>query len=180
MDACISYRIDAEDNLVETGGAWDSFGSENDAAELCQLRTPVSLWSFIEGEATMHLYQLMLNKVRDNHVPLTVPYRCDAPGLRRFTMLTLAPAEGGHVDFLSRMLRCEVRSDVELLVPQTQRGPSFITMCSFCKRVDCDENWLEVESAIALFRSLEQANPPLISHGACPDCFDRMMKEIAP
>jgi hypothetical protein len=47
-------------------------------------------------------------------------------------------------------------------------------MCAWCKRVDTDGCWLELDQAIARQRLFEAQLLPEISHGICEDCMKRM------
>jgi hypothetical protein len=175
----ISYRIDAEDRLVAFGESWEDFARANEAPELCKedvLQRP--LWSFVSGQDTVHLYQLMLEKVRADQKILCVPFRCDAPDLRRFLTVTLRPRQNDQVDFICEIQRCEIRNPIAILDTKQARGPEFITMCSFCKNVACEDVWFKLEDAIASMHLFERDKPPRISHGACPTCFSIVMDQL--
>jgi hypothetical protein len=51
-------------------------------------------------------------------------------------------------------------------------------MCSFCKQVACAGNWVEIEEAVAHMRLFEDNNPPRVSHGACPSCYQIVMDQL--
>jgi hypothetical protein len=174
----LSYQIDGEDRLVAWGGSWDDFARENAAPELCELRKPRSLWSFIDGQSSTHLYRLLVEKVRAERATFDIPFRCDAPGRRRFMTLTLSPGPNDRIDFVCRVDHCEDREPMIVLDSECPRTDAVITMCSFCKRVACEDDWLEIEDALARMRIFHHKDPPRISHDACPDCYQVIMDQL--
>ncbi|MFT5129342.1 MAG: hypothetical protein ACI8W8_002964 [Rhodothermales bacterium] len=175
----ISYRVDEQDRLIQVGEMWGAFARENRAPQLVGAdRLRPSLWSFISGQETVHLYRLLLQRVRDEHVSITIPYRCDAPARRRYMTRTFRPDKDGHADFLSQNHRSEDREPLAILAPGPVHHSDLITMCSFCKRVAYGGGWGEIEDAIATMRLFERELPPPISHGACPGCYKIVMDQL--
>ena len=55
------------------------------------------------------------------------------------------------------------------------RGSGRGKACSWCKRLEYGPEWLEVEAAIVPLGLFEDdAPPPEITHGICPDCAREM------
>lgn len=46
-----------------------------------------------------------------------------------------------------------------------------INMCSHCRRIRVDADWVEIIEAVQSLHLLCLDPPPPISHGMCPDCF---------
>ena len=167
------YHIDQRDRIASVDDAWRAFAVENGAPQLAgDAVIGQLLLSYITDAETSHLYQVLLQKLRKTGVPIRVPFRCDAPALRRFMELEMAADDAGGVRFTGRLLRLERRAPVNLLDPALQRGESLLRMCSWCKRIDVGGGvWLEVEDAIARLHLFDAAPLPQISHGMCDACF---------
>ena len=165
-----TYRLDGNNRISYVSPEWLEFAIENGAHELVLpgvLGKP--LWPFIAGMETLHLYHVMLNKVRTASAVICFPFRCDAPQMRRYMELVARPWEASGIEFNSRVLREEPREPVPLLAPSAARSDRLIRMCGWCKRVATPE-WLEVEEAIPRLHLFEKDSMPQITHGMCEDC----------
>lgn len=73
---------------------------------------------------------------------------------------------------LQKTLTVRVR-ELEAALGDVKRLQGLLPICSYCKKVRNEENyWQQVESYITSHSDLE------LSHGVCPECFERVMKEI--
>lgn len=170
------YCIDARHQIVSVNDDWRAFAVENGAPALAEAALiGTSLWRYITDATTVHLYRLLLQRLHARGGPLRVPFRCDAPALRRYMELELAPLDDGGVRFTAAVLRLEARAPVPLLDAALQRGGGLLRMCSWCKRVELgDGTWVEVEEAVMRLALFDHAAPPHITHGMCGDCFARL------
>jgi hypothetical protein len=176
------YRIDSQDVIVWISDNWQAFAVANDGAENTYTDQVLgcSLWAFITGMETRHLYQIVIHEARKRQKTIRLLFRCDAPDERRFLRLTIVPQPDGHIEFQSQILRVEPRSPVDLLRRGTPHADTFVTLCSMCKKVKITpDDWQEVEHAINRLHLFETEAPPQISHGLCPACHQAMMAEIA-
>jgi hypothetical protein len=176
------YRIDAHDAIIWVSDNWQMFVVANEGAENTYADQVLgrSLWDFITGMETRHLYQIVIQEARKRQKTVRLLFRCDAPDERRFLRLTINPQADGHLEFQSQILRTERRDSVDLLRRETLRGDTIVTLCSMCKKVKiAPDDWQEIERAINLLHLFETATPPQLSHGLCPACFRDMMAEIA-
>jgi hypothetical protein len=123
----------------------------------------------------MVLWRDLLARARTG-VVLTLPYRCDSPGIRRYLQLTITPQPDGQLAFESVLQAAEVRPPESLLEAPTVEGAP-ILMCGWCRRIWASE-WVEVEEAVIRLGLLETDLPPPINHGLCPDC-DRQVRAAA-
>ncbi|MDD4101767.1 MAG: hypothetical protein PHU80_03950 [Kiritimatiellae bacterium] len=175
------YRINADDVIVWVGDNWQAFVEANKGAANTAAKAVLgkSLYDYICGLEVRHLYATVLKVVRERNQVLHLLFRCDAPELRRYLRLELAPLTNGHVELRSQILKTESRESVELLRPDLPRSDEIITMCSMCKKVETDpDDWQEIESAINRLHLFEMEAPPQISHGLCPVCYQAMLAEI--
>ena len=61
-----------------------------------------STWNFIQGAETVRLYQAILRRVRSNSSRVVVPFRCDAPTLRRHMRLEISSQPLAHISHTHR------------------------------------------------------------------------------
>jgi len=181
QDTTCIYRIDGSDRISEVSGNWLSFAAENLAGESCHPDRILGrlIWEFIDGPETRHLYEIVLRRVRQANMPVTLPFRCDSPDRRRYLELAIVPAGDDAIVFYSSILREEPRETVGLLHPGAERSGEYIKMCSGCKKIERGENrWVEVEAGIAELRLFEAAILPQITHGLCNDCYNAWMSSL--
>jgi hypothetical protein len=176
-DRNFRYHVDTDDRIVFYTEGWYTFARENGGGELARdeaLRQ--SLWRFISGEETRHLYRLILSRVRAGK-RVVVPVRCDSPNQRRHLELrieSLAPV----VVFESAIMREEPRAYVSLLDATRDRSIDVVSICSWCKRVQVPgSGWHEVEEAVDLL-GLSEALPPQLVHLCCYECYRRIIASL--
>lgn len=174
----IEYRITADDLVDQVGEGWVEFarlnGSDTLTSEAVLGR---SLWTFIGGVETRELYRHIVRRARETGRQLRLPFRCDAPGCRRWLELIITPEPDGRVGFVSRTLREETREHVKILDRAREAGLELLRMCSVCKKVEVEDVWMEVEDAIMKLGLTEQAKPPGLTHGFCPSCGESYARE---
>ncbi len=181
MDAELcTYAIDSEDRICFLSPEWMAFAFHNGGSKL----TPGvvlgrSLWDFVAGAKTRHLYELLLARVRTSKKSVTVPFRCDAPSLRRSMELTLTPTNSGGVEFRSQLVHEEHRKPVVVPAAPKSRTGDFLRICSWCKRVVLDHGtWVEIEEALARTQLFLREDLPEFTHTICPRCED-MIRTLA-
>jgi len=173
------YQIDGQDRIVQVSPNWDDFALRNDAPDVCARRIlNCPLMVFLSGLEMKHLYQTMLAKVRTTKNPLTVPFRCDGPTVRRFMELTMRPLDGNRIEFQTIVLREESRDPVGLLDRTFQRSDQQISMCAWCKKVRVGSEWLEVEDAIGKLQLFQEPLLPSVTHGLCSPCLAQLKHEL--
>ena len=171
------YTVDRDDLLEWVSSEWLTFAKENEAMGLVpELILGRSLWEFIGGVETRHLYRHLFEKARERHVSVSVPFRCDAPTVRRYMRLTIEPTKDASLEIVIDVLREEDREYVALLDVTVPRSTDLVTMCSWCRRVMVEsDQWEEVEKAIELLGLFLQEELPSITHGVCPECYAAVM-----
>ncbi len=179
MEIC-TYELDLEYQILAVDKGWSDFAVANGASEL---GSPSgwkgrSVLSFIADAETVHIYKLLFQHVLNTQKPIVVPIRCDAPDLRRFLELTISfrPPSRFHIE--SRLVRSEPRNPVALLDQGQPRNLKQLRMCGWCKAVDDDGDWVEVEAAVVSMRLFEQEILPQVTHTICPACQNRLMNQL--
>ena len=164
-DATISYRIDRGDIIVWVNDTWNRFAHDNGWDEAGSvLGRPI--WESVGGRETQLIWRELLERARRG-VAIQVPFRCDAPAVRRYLRLAITPAAAGEVSFSSTTDRVIQRNPIALLSSHYAEGES-IRCCSWCKRFDVG-GWVEVEEAVERLGLLEQDTRP-VTHAMCAEC----------
>jgi len=79
---------------------------------------------------------------------------------------------GERVLRLQRSLDTRVK-ELEAALAEVKHLRGMLPICSYCKKVRNEDNyWQQVEAYITSHSELE------LSHSVCPQCFERVMKEI--
>jgi hypothetical protein len=143
-----------------------SFAQANGAPGLAEAATGISLWSAVAGDETSLLWRELIARVRAD-VDVSIPYRCDSPGLRRQLQMQLTSLPDGGVEFVSTFSSADERDPVALLASRYGTGEP-IRACSWCRRIDAG-GYVEIEEAVARLGLLEQELGP-ISHALCSAC----------
>ena len=170
------HRIDADGRIVSVNQDWLQFAAENrwpnSAEKLCG--TP--LVQYISGLEVQYIYKMLIERVRSHPSPITFNYRCDSPDCRRtLRMMIRHEPDTDTVEFRSWALRLEPRPTVELLDAElNRRADDVLYICSWCKRVQVNQRWLEVEKAVRELELFENEPLPQTSHGICPRCLQTM------
>jgi hypothetical protein len=175
-----SYRIDADARIEWVDDGWDRFIEENAGAPALTRERVIgtSLWDWLTGAETKHLYTLLVARVRKTQRAVTLPFCCDAPHLRRDLELTMSPTKRG-VAFHSRLRQMRTRAPANLLDARAARSDELLRMCSVCKRVAAPgDRWEEVEDTIARLELFDAPTMPQISHGLCEPCFESAMRQV--
>ncbi len=175
------HRIDKNDIIIGVSDNWYSFALENLGAQSCSPENIIgsSLWDHIRDPETRHLYEMILQKVREHHQQATFSFRCDSPEQRRFLKLTVIPLEDGSVDFESQTIKTELRKPVELLRSDVERSEETIRICSMCKKIAMSKtDWEELEFAVQKLKLFEKTRLPQFTHGICQSCYDETTAEL--
>lgn len=177
----VRYRISPDDIILEVNESWVDFAAANGAPELGPIQVlGQPLWRFISGVEVRHLYTLLLGRIRRTHSTVVIPFRCDAPDLRRFMEMTMTALPDGTVEFIATLIRTESRDVVSFLAPGSDRGQPLLTICSWCKRVQIAEtDWVEVEKAVARLGLFQRDILPQLTHGVCHTCYAEVLRELS-
>ena len=176
----VEYRIDAYDRVVDVGESWADFASDNDGLDLAKNPPDQTLWTYFDREETRDIWRLLVAHVRKSQKAAQVPLRCDAPGTRRWTEMTLTPESDGGVHFRSVVVFEESRPTVPLLDLHEDRdeGSEPVLVCSWCGLGQHGSGWCEIEELVRDTRLLERESLPPVSFGICASCQDVMSAEM--
>jgi hypothetical protein len=174
------WIIDAADKIVHVNDAWLAFARENTAPQLtASIVLDQPIWRFIQGQETSYLYQQIFRRVRAGKATVKFPFRCDSPDCRRFMEMHLVLLPGGVIQFTAHILREEWREPVDLLDASRDRTGEFVTVCSWCKRINIPgRGWGEIEAAIADMDLFGHHPMPRMTHTICDACRSTLRLEL--
>jgi hypothetical protein len=101
------------------------------------------IWDFISGEDSRHFYAAVYRNLRYRGAPITIPFRCDSPDIVRQMNLTLLPKPGGAIDCEGVLLEAKRREPITILFRWAIRSDQTIPICSLCRRLSFQGEWLE-------------------------------------
>jgi hypothetical protein len=167
----ITYLIDGYDTITYVSPEWVAFCGENGVRVL----TPAavlgkSIFDFIADGETRELFRMVYGRLRSKASPLVLPFRCDSPNLRRYMEMRLTLLLDNHIEHQSHLLRLEPRQPVLCWDATLERSETFVKACSWCKRLQTAQGWVEVEEAIRVNELFNHLPLPQITHGICPTC----------
>lgn len=176
------YAVDRDDVVTRVDDAWLEFARRNEAPELDRESVVGrSLWSFVEGESTRRAWQLVFERVREQGLTASVPFRCDSPDRFRFMEMRLAPGPDGVVELEAVVLREQPRPrHLRLLERDEPRMGYAFPICSFCKRVFAFGAWLEAEVAVERLGLVEGSPAVRLEQALCGDCEEQCGHAEAP
>ncbi len=178
MNREIRYTLNDSDEIVAVNDDWDAFATANGAPHLAAGQVlGRSLWEFVTDDTTRLLYRDVLARVRRDRA-IRFTFRCDAPDCRRQLEMEVSGAPDGGTTFRVRTLAEETRPPQPLLDPAHPRSAQLLRACGWCKKVDLDGRWVEVEEAVEAMGLFQHAELPQVTHGICDDCFARMSAAI--
>jgi hypothetical protein len=176
MTAPLVCTFGALEVITFVGDEWDDLALENGVPDLTASRVvgrPV--WDFIGGAEAQHLWRIIFDRARQG-AALRLPYRCDSPARRRFYDMEIVRIGDGAVKCASHLLLEETRPRVALLDLQVPRSNDLLVICSWCKRVQLDRTWVEVEQAVDELHLFDRERLPRLSHGACASCVQNVLR----
>jgi hypothetical protein len=176
----VLYRIDIEDRLAEFNDGWLAFAQANGGHALHPSNIlGRSLWDFIADAETSHLYQVMVQRLRQGGPPTRFRFRCDAPDRRRLLAMEITGDQTGGIQFSVTSVLEDSRVPLSLLEPVRARGERLLTMCGWCKRTKLPTGrWVETEEAVEELSLFEDSPLPGVTHGICPPCREAVVRVV--
>ncbi len=175
----VEYSIDADDVVITRDQGWAAFARQNDAPELVAMDSSRTIWSYFGSDEIRDIWRLLIERVREAGQEARIPFRCDAPDMRRWYEMTLTPEDHRVVRFRSVLVFEEARDTIPLLAPDTDRDVDAapIPVCSWCGQGNDGTRWIDIED-LARDRRLLESQVPSISYGICPTCRDLMSADL--
>lgn len=174
------HSIDDAGLICYVNENWINFAAENDWPISAEEMIGSNLMTSIMDPETRHIYELLINRARQEGQQAHFNYRCDSPDCRRLMEMRISHNHvSDQVEFRSRIIRSEKRIAVALIDPSHKnRSDEILKMCGWCKSVWDEDHWIELEHAVKQLGLLTNQVLPQISHGICNECSKRMTSLI--
>jgi hypothetical protein len=166
------YRIDESDVITHVSPQWLEFAETNEAPELTAdnvLGKPI--WHFITGPSTRTFYEALYRNLRFRRSEIMIPFRCDSPTVIRQMTLTLRPLGAGTIECEGRLDHTQTREPITILFRWAARSDEKIPICSLCRRLDLNGEWVEVREAVVRRRFFNNVPVPRLEETVCPTCI---------
>jgi len=175
----VAYRTDLTHRILSVSTNWDDFAIANNAQSHTLAADVVgrNLFDLIEGLEVRHLYEILVGAVLKTGLGATVPLNCDSPGLTRKILLTIRPGDDGAIEYEGHIAAIAPREPVAILDSKRPKSVEMLYICSFCKRIDAKDDWIDPAIYLSQRGTLAKEPLPRISHGLCPECFSVAMAE---
>ena len=181
----ICYIFDREGNILAVGpDNWSRFAeSAGDTALNAQAVKRQNLFDFIAGEPVRkQIRQVMDTLISGKVADWVMPYRCDAPGIKRNMRISIRPIRDKEsvIGFLFQSIVLDESqrppldifdfAELEKKFEQQKKLP-LVSMCSYCQRVrdksHTDGEWADAEN----YYAKGGTSYVRLSHGICPNCI---------
>ncbi|ARN74279.1 hypothetical protein [Oceanicoccus sagamiensis] len=172
------YQYDINKDNIITSICQDflRFAEQNDylLKEARILNSP--LFDFIEGDDTRYMNSVLINRVRETKIQLTVPFRCDSQDHRRYMEMSIIPLEDDGLRFKNFLVKSEKKQDIVLSNLDTHKSIDVISMCSWCNRFKVtNTQWEEADIAVRELGLFGDNDRKRITHGICQTCSELIM-----
>lgn len=173
------YELDQHLTITAVGAGWDEFALANGAPELLS-PTPIGrpLMLYVTEATTVHLYEQVFQRVAHLKRAIKFPIRCDSSEFRRYLDVTITATVTSGFSVSTHLVRLEARRRFVLFSTDPSKHEGSLVLCGWCKRADVDGKWVEVEDAVVSLRLFERRASPLLQHGICAECHQRMLALI--
>ncbi|MEN3974277.1 hypothetical protein [Emcibacter sp. SYSU 3D8] len=185
----VAYLTAPDGTILAVGERnWSDFASANGAPQLSTAAAVVgsNLFKQTAGVEVRQVQEHLHREVASGRrVTVTYTYRCDSPGAERLMRMSVTPVmqggKAGAILYQSVVLKEAPRPPMSLFAsrgegPEAGRDPEIVRLCSYCHDVawpaepGSDVEWIEPDEYYRRGGSPDV----MISHGICPDCFDRL------
>ena len=167
----IIYLVDNCDKICSVNKEYEEFADENVGIKVVSKSVlNSSLWNFVTDPTTRELYRSALGLVRNGRI-IKFKFRCDSPNCRRLMEMQMRCIKNGRVEFRVRTISKKNRPSQALWDPLSIRSNTLLHVCSWCKKIQVGDEWVEVEDAVKRLRLFERPAMPSVSHGICGQCL---------
>ena len=165
------YVIDRSDRITFVSPEWLRFAETNEAPELTKARVVGEpIWQFITGNDTRAFYEAIYRNLRLRGAEINIPFRCDSPAVVRQMSLTLRLLGEGAIESEGVLLHAQARQPITVLFRWLARSDESIPICSLCRRLSVQGEWLELREAVVRKKLRNVAPVPRLEETVCPTC----------
>lgn len=172
----VVYRVNGEDQIVFVNDRFIAFAGENGWRIDPGIVLDANVWEFCADSDVRQLYHELSTAVRPSNRAASFCYRCDSPEAARTMRMEIHPLEDGGLEFRTGCIVEEERPRPNpLIAAAATEGPSLLSMCSWCKQVQLEGEWIDVDRAVDRLGLFTDDRAITISHGICVRCRDELL-----
>lgn len=132
------FDLDDRDQICAVSANWNDVAIEqNGSSLLSESIIGQNVWPFIAGAGTQEFFAAIFKKVRSSNQSVNMPYRCDAPLLKRFFVMEISRQSNGTV----RVSHIQIDdSDIPFsVIHMSDLEPDMV--CSICLSIHRQGEW---------------------------------------
>ena len=181
-DSCqveLGYTLGGDDRIEQLCPYWSRAASDRMGLRLdedCILGRPV--WDFINGGATLRLYDALIWHVRKTGQRVRFRYRGDCPGAIRYMCMTLAPGSGQRIYLRSELLHDQPTQKAVFFTHVDYHRHPELVQCSVCHKLEADGRWLTLSEALEHTTLIDTLFPTEVGDTVCDSCKTKLELEL--
>ena len=174
----LDYLLSRDDRIERVCDAWSEAAALRMGLRLDAERViGRSVWDFINGGATMRLYDALFHHVRTTGRRAGFAYRGDSPGAIRYMRMHLLPGPGDRVHLRSELLHEQPRPrEVYFAHVDYRRHPDLL-QCSLCQKLNANGRWYTVSEALEHTDLLDTLMPVEVGDTVCTCCCNKVKQQ---
>lgn len=181
-DSCrvdLAYTLGRDDRIEQLCPYWSRAARDRMGMRLDEdfiLGRP--LWDFINGGATLRLYDALVWHVRNTGRRVSFRYRGDCPGAIRYMRMNLTPGEGRRVHLRSELLHDQPTARAVYFTHVDYHRSPKLVQCSMCNKLEADGRWYTLSEAIEHTTLLDSLLPTEVGDTVCDSCRTKLELEL--
>lgn len=181
-DSCrvdLAYTLGGDDRIEGLCPYWTRAANQRMGLRLdeaCVLGRPV--WDFINGGATLRLYDALIWHVRITGRRASFRYRGDCPGAIRYMRMTLTPGTGRRVHLRSELLHDQPTPQAVYFSHVDYRRRPDLIQCSLCHKLEADGRWYTLSEALEYTTLLDTLLPTEVGDTVCDSCRTKLELQL--
>ncbi len=137
-----------------------------------------NIFEFMADSRLRLLYRMVYRELRRNRRSIVLPFRADTPTLACRMELSLTVLANDAILHESHLIHSEPHTTLPPWATSPMVSVEFITICSWCQRLQQNDQWDEAEKVICNQRLFERAVLPQLTHGICPACCAKVLTDL--
>jgi len=133
-------------------------------------------FDFAYDKVLIDILKNIFDKVRIKKKVFSTTYRCDDYRFIRRFRLDIIPLNDDNIKLEHTLLE---KKDRVKPIDELGKSNKIFTMCAWCNKILCGNEYLEIDYAINELGLFETEGIPNFSHGICPECKAKLEEEIS-
>ena len=175
----LDYTLAGDDRIEKVCPVWTRVARDRMGVRLeDELVIGRPLWDFINGGATLRLYDGLIWHTRKTGQRLSFRYRGDCPGAIRYMRMNITPGYGRRVNLRSELLYEQpTHREVYFSHVTYRRCPSLV-QCCVCNKLEHNGRWYTLGEIADYTSLLDSLLPIEIGDTVCDSCQTKLEREV--